>query len=425
MFQSLPPPSRRLILICASIILPFAIEVFLHWRRFDIPRPGHDLDPPFYAGCQDPAALAAASNETDRPNAVLVMLARNSDIDDARHTVASVEDKFNRWFNYPYVFLNDQPWDPEFVRVLNQTARGNARFDVISHDDWTYPPSVDKEEARQSILEQGQRGIHYGGLESYHHMCRFFSGKFYTHEALQPFKWYWRLEPGVDFSCSITYDPFAEMARRGKVYGWTISLWEEPNTCPTLFRHVSDWKESQMIPTTPDSLWTAMIQASWLPYPFRRWMRWSPLHDQYGDVWSLCHYWSNFEIADLDFFRSRQYQGLFEYLDAKGGFYKERWGDAAVHSLAVGMLARTDQVHHFSDFAYRHGSFQQCPANALGEQLEGSIALGDGLYSQEKDGGVGCRCTCDSSKTINFPGYCTNKLKQPTRPDRPWLTWFL
>lgn len=115
------------------------------------------------------------------------------------------------------------------------------------------------------------------------------------------------------------------MARRGKVYGWTISLWEEPDTCPTLFRHVSDWKESQRIPTaTGGGLWTAMMQASWLPYPFRRWMRWSPVHDRYGDVWSLCHYWSNFEIADLDFFRGRQYQGLFEYLDAKGGFYKER-----------------------------------------------------------------------------------------------------
>lgn len=173
MFQSLPPPSRRLMLICASIIVPFAIEVFLHWRRFDIARPAHDLDPPFYTGCQEPVAL---TNETGRQDAVLVMLARNTDLDDARHTVASVEDKFNRWFNYPYVFLNDQPWDPEFVRVLNQTARGNARFDVVPREDWSYPPGVDEEAARQSIREQGERGVHYGGLESYHHMCRFFSG---------------------------------------------------------------------------------------------------------------------------------------------------------------------------------------------------------------------------------------------------------
>lgn len=112
------------------------------------------------------------------------------------------------------------------------------------------------------------------------------------------------------------------MAKRKQVYGWTISLWEEPNTCPSLFRAVSDWKESHRIPT--NDLWTAMLQASWLPYPFRRWLAWMPHHDRYGDVWSLCHYWSNFEIADLDFFRGEQYQDLFEYLDRKKGFYDER-----------------------------------------------------------------------------------------------------
>lgn len=96
-----------------------------------------------------------------------------------------------------------------------------------------------------------------------------------------------------------------------------------------------------------------------------------------------------------------------------------------MHSLAVGMLVGPDRVHHFSDFAYRHGSFQQCPANAAGRQLEGSVALGDALFAPEAEDGIGCRCTCDSTKMFNFPGYCTNKLKQPTRPDRPLLTWFL
>lgn len=89
------------------------------------------------------------------------------------------------------------------------------------------------------------------------------------------------------------------------------------------------------------------------------------------------------------------------------------------------MLLKPERVHHFSDFAYRHDSFQQCPANAPGEQLEGSVLLGDALYTDEKEGGIGCRCTCDSRKTRNFSGYCTNKLKQPTRPDRPLLTWLL
>ena len=169
------------------------------------------------------------------------------------------------------------------------------------------------------IAAHPSRGHYYLKLISPHR-------KFYTLAALKPYKWYWRLEPDVSFSCSITYDPFAAMARARKVYGWAIALWEEPNTCPSLFRAVSDFKESHRLETT--RLWTAMAQASWLPYPFRRWMgKWHrPLHDRFGDAWSLCHYWSNFEIADLDFFRGQEYQELFAYLDAKGGFYNERVG---------------------------------------------------------------------------------------------------
>ncbi|KAG8165000.1 hypothetical protein KVR01_005275 [Diaporthe batatas] len=417
MFRSLPRPSRRFLVILASILIPLYIEAFLHWRSFDIPRPSRDLDPPFQTGCQEPDVRGR------RENAALVMLAQNSEIDAAKRTIDSVEAKFNRWFHYPYVFLNDKPWDPEFVRIMNQTVSGEARFEVIPDHEWNYPSWVDKAAAQQSILEQGESGVHYGGREGYHHMCRFFSGRFYTLEALRRYKWYWRLEPDVEFSCSITYDPFVKMAKHRQVYGWTMSLWEEGNTCPSLFRHVADWKEANLIPTT--SLWKAMMSASWLPYPFRSWLSWLPHHDKLGDVWSMCHYWSNFEIADLDFFRGKNYQDLFNYLDQKEGFYHERWGDAAVHSLAVGMLVGPERVHHFSDFSYRHGSYQQCPANAPGLQLEGSVALGDGLYSDEQDGGVGCRCTCDATKYINFPGYCGNKLKQPSSPNRPWLTWFL
>lgn len=172
MFQSLPRPSRRFLLITLSIFLPFFIEAFLHWRKFDVPRPQHDLDPPFFTGCQEPNVHAQGRRE----NAALVMLAQNSELAAARRTVVSIEDRFNRWFHYPYVFLNDQPWDPEFIRVMNQTVSGEARFEVIPRREWTYPDWIDEQAARASIIKQGEQGIHYGGREGYHHMCRFFSG---------------------------------------------------------------------------------------------------------------------------------------------------------------------------------------------------------------------------------------------------------
>ena len=35
---------------------------------------------------------------------------------------------------------------------------------------------------------------------------------------------------------------------------------------------------------------------------------------QHGE-YNLCHFWSNFEIGDLRFFRSEAYQEYFSYLD--------------------------------------------------------------------------------------------------------------
>ena len=33
--------------------------------------------------------------------------------------------------------------------------------------------------------------------------------------------------------------------------------------------------------------------------------------------------WSNFEIADMNFFRSEAYSKFFDYMDSRGGFYYE------------------------------------------------------------------------------------------------------
>ena len=112
------------------------------------------------------------------------------------------------------------------------------------------------------------------------------------------------------------------MAKHDKLYGFTIALPEEPRTCPSLFRKIANYKELNNIPTT--ELWKATVSASWVPWPLRSFMSWLRHRDRSGDGWSLCHYWSNFEIANLDFSRSKEYQRLFEYLDKSGGFYYER-----------------------------------------------------------------------------------------------------
>lgn len=78
----------------------------------------------------------------------------------------------------------------------------------------------------------------------------------------------------------------------------------------------------------------------------------------------------------MDFFRSEAYSEYFNHLDRAGGFSYERWGgelgwtlflrngiadvlsadprtDAPVHSLAVSLFLRPDEVHWFHECVSR------------------------------------------------------------------------
>ncbi|KAH6622689.1 glycosyltransferase family 15 protein [Chaetomium tenue] len=421
---------RLLLRATALVLILCFLEALLHISMHNIPAPAEDLDAPFARQCQDPRVAAAQPRES----AVLVMLARNSELQEARETIRNIEAQFNQWFNYPIVFLNNEPWDPEFIRQLNASVSGKAIFETIPAADWSFPDNIDPTTARQSMARQGASGVWNGGKESYHHMCRFYSGAFYTQPALAPFKWYWRLEPGVRYTCAITYDPFAAMARHNKIYGFTIALWEEPNTCPTLFRNVDAFRRAHNIPKSPT--WNAMLHLPlpWYlqPYPLRKLagLLGAAHTTTRGDRWNLCHYWSNFEIASLDFFRGDAYQALFRHLDARGGFYHERWGDAPVHSLAAHLLLEPGQLHHFSDLGYHHDPFFQCPGNAPGEgQLPGNEALAEGgreqAWSEEREGDVGCRCRCPDRRRRNNRAICLERMGRPAAAERVswWDRW--
>lgn len=61
-----------------------------------------------------PEQFYPAGNSSDRANATLVLLARNSDINGVVQSMQSLEDRFNRHYNYPWVLLNEEPFSEEF-----------------------------------------------------------------------------------------------------------------------------------------------------------------------------------------------------------------------------------------------------------------------------------------------------------------------
>ncbi|ORX52802.1 glycosyl transferase [Hesseltinella vesiculosa] len=320
----------------------------------------------YYKNYDEPVCLPERHIRINPPvakaKAAIIAVVRNKEQEKMIASIIQLEERFNKNFRYPYVFLNEEPFTDEFKIAVQESAPSSKMdFGLIDKaSQWSFPPHVSKEKALQKFDEMSQNNVMFGNMESYHHMCRYQSGFFFDHPLLDGYDWYWRLEPGVKFYCDITYDPFLYMEKHNKQYGFVITLRELSNTVPTLWQTVQRYAKSRHIDIS---------EKNNLLFPY--------FADNKND-YNMCHFWSNFEIASLNLWRSPQYRDFFNYLDQTGNFFYERWGDAPVHSLAAGLFLTTDQVHYFEDFGYQHDSYRHCPA---------------------KGSELGCRCECPSGTT--------------------------
>ncbi|GAN04385.1 alpha-1,2-mannosyltransferase [Mucor ambiguus] len=332
-----------------------------------------------------------------------VILIRNSELDGIASTMAQVEDTFNSKFDYPYVFLNDEPFTDHFKSTVASLTKARVLFGLLDSAMWGYPDFIDQEYAAKCRESMTELGIPYASSESYRHMCRFVlrhnmqgasdtascdfrfqSGFFFRHPLLDEFDYYWRLEPYVDYYCQIDYDVFKFMKDNKKKYGFTIAYKEHIETVPTLWKTVMSFLEkypdiSKQLPSRNESLIDFVT-------------------DDGGQSYNTCHFWSNFEVGDLSLWRSEAYLKLFDYLDRSGGFFYERyalnthllhaaksnerhrWGDAPVHSIAAAILLKKSEFHFFNDIGYRHTSYTHCP-------------VGDVFRT---------KCSCDPNNNFDF-----------------------
>jgi len=113
-------------------------------------------------------------------------------------------------------------------------------------------------------------------------------------------------------------------------------LYDSPESIPSL------WPETLKFVHSHSHYLHENNAMRWLTDDKRR-----PEHNQKAHGYSTCHFWSNFEIADMGFWRSQAYEDYFEHLDRAGGFFYERWGDAPVHSIALGLFEDKKKIHWY------------------------------------------------------------------------------
>lgn len=173
-------------------------------------------------------------------NAVFLGLVRNSELQGMMHTVRQIENSFNKDYNYPYVFLNEVEFTPEFMDGIRSVTSAKVEFGLIPKEHWSIPYWINKRYLRYRLWIMSFL-VSYGGLESYRHMCRFNSGFFYRHDLLESFDYYWRIEPNVDYYCKLSYDPFLFMKLSGKKYGFNILAHEEMRKVNGLWKTTNDF----------------------------------------------------------------------------------------------------------------------------------------------------------------------------------------
>lgn len=303
---------------------------------------------------QSPPPVLEAGKK--REKATLLMLARNDELDNVLSSMRQVEDRFNKNYNYPWTFMNNEPFTEEFMQFTTGLASGTVEYVLIQNEHWKLPSSVNETKVNEGMAQMKKQGVIYGDSLSYRHMCRFNSGFFFQQAALDKYDWYWRVEPDIQYHCDITYDPFTFLRENNKTYGWVLSMHEFPLTIPTLWHTTQEFALSNRHHVSPNN------SLNWITNPDVKnavATNDSLLLGPYNN----CHFWSNFEIANLNFFRGEAYRRYFEHLDATGGFFYERWGDAPVHSIALTLFLPRTAIHHFSDFGYTHFPATRCPTD--------------------------------------------------------------
>ncbi|KZZ90332.1 alpha-1,2 mannosyltransferase [Ascosphaera apis ARSEF 7405] len=291
---------------------------------------------------QSPAVASPPVLKAKLENATFVTLARNQDVWEIAKSIRQVEDRFNRNYGYDWVFLNDGDFNDEFKKVTTALVSGKTHYGKIPKEEWGIPEHISEEKAAET--REKMKDIIYGSSVSYRHMCRYESGFFFRHPLMMNYDYYWRVEPSVEYFCDIHFDPFKFMRENGKKYSFVIALHEYKETVKTLWDSVKKFFDQNPQYLAEDN------NAAFVS-------------DDGGKTYNMCHFWSNFEIGDLNFLRSEAYLKYFDFLDHEGGFFYERWGDAPVHSIAAALMLKKSEIQFFEDIAYRHVPFVHCPTD--------------------------------------------------------------
>ena len=175
---------------------------------------------------------------------------------------------------------------------------------------------------------------------------------------LLSYEYVWMLDTDAFILGPISYDPFAVMAAANATYGYIDVNVETPEVAGGLADCVEEYLADH--PRVRPTL-------------LRKYKS--------GGKWDGSKFYTNFQVARLDYGRSEGYRRFFDHVDRNGGIFRHRWGNDPFAFLAASILLRDDQIVHFDDVPYLH---QHLLAN-LPDAVMGDITERIAPYEDEEE----------------------------------------
>jgi hypothetical protein len=353
--------SRELnILPCLRGGLPIASEF-----SFINPSLFYSQGKPVVASARSSALTPASRSNIENPgwhrsiNGVIYFLTHKKRVPSMIQVLKSLYSTFWKFYpHYPVIIFHDN-LDGESESLL-QTAvpKMPLEFELIKFE---LPPGY---VMNQSAAHQGAKSSKKNAgpvvvvpkrtkctpLTStigYRHMIHFHATVVHKHLLKRkfpngkPLEYIFRLDDDSFMTHPVGYDLFRMMDINKKKYGFVNTMIDDPNCIEGMWDHarsfLKSFNESNPGVVKKDNFLDQL---------------------ENGQI-----FYNNFELSHVEVWTHPLWRAYISDIERLGKIFLERWGDAPIHTLAVAMMYRLNEIHRFSDVGYRHDPFvRQLPS---------------------------------------------------------------
>ena len=248
-----------------------------------------------------------------------------NDLNDFSKSIDLIKKNLCPYSDFDIIVLHEKGFPLEFLESQNIPCK------VIPYEiDLTPPDSLENVQEYFPHPTHGNGPVAYGhpGFSlGYRGMCRLFSGELYKLDIIQEYDYYMRLDTD-SFVERMNYDVFKYVKENDCKYGYiepAVQI-DNPKVVLGLWDCVGDWADKNDHLIHPNKIQNGMM------------------------------YYTNFEIGSIDWFTNSKYNSFYEHIDASGGIFNGRWGDAPIRFLGVNMLMDRQHIQNIPNLTYTHGS---------------------------------------------------------------------